>query len=173
MFGDHRDLDSVEEAKREIVAQIESLEKSPDDMETPISVSLDLQMLRQSENPQQRTIGDVLTAMTELRSMVSNIDERLDKSDDMRAAYATHNPAAKSSISGLLTRYEEGLSRTAFMISELRHEVLLQSQDQIRPDILQADVLQARLKTIEKDIYDFMESQAELRGQRNMWDFFR
>jgi hypothetical protein len=81
IYVDHRDLDSVEEAKQQIGAQVDSLESNPSDIETPISVSLDLQMLRQSENPEQRTIGDVLTAMTELRSMVSNIDDRLNGPD--------------------------------------------------------------------------------------------
>lgn len=37
---DHRDLDSVEDAKAEIVAQIKSLEADSSTLETPISVSL-------------------------------------------------------------------------------------------------------------------------------------
>src|SRR6266567_4437246 len=48
---DHHDLDSVETAKNEIIDQIKALEKDPSDLETPISVSLDLQLLRQSERP--------------------------------------------------------------------------------------------------------------------------
>lgn len=59
---DHRDLDSVQEAKKEIASQITSLEKDASKLETPISVSLDLQLLRQSDNPEQRSLGDVLAA---------------------------------------------------------------------------------------------------------------
>ena len=75
---DHHDLDSVEEAKREIVSQIHALENDSSQLETPISVSLDLQMLRQSENPEQRSLADVLSAISELRSGVMGIEKRLE-----------------------------------------------------------------------------------------------
>ena len=51
---DHHDLDSVEDGRKEIVRQVKSLERDANDIETPISVSLDLQILRQSENPERR-----------------------------------------------------------------------------------------------------------------------
>ena len=75
---DHKDLDSVEEAKDEIVRQVKALEAAPSDIETPISVSLDLQLLRQSENPEQRSLGDLLTVVTELRSGLASLEKRLD-----------------------------------------------------------------------------------------------
>ena len=78
---DHHDLDSVEEAKKEIVSQIRALESDSSQLETPISVSLDLQMLRQSDNPEQRSLADVLSAISELRSSVSSIEKRLDHPD--------------------------------------------------------------------------------------------
>jgi hypothetical protein len=78
VYVDHKDLDSVEEAKEEIVKQVRSLEKDSSDIETPISVSLDLQLLRQSENPEQRSLGDLLAVITELRSGLSNLEKRLD-----------------------------------------------------------------------------------------------
>jgi HEAT repeat protein len=46
---DHRDLDSVDRAKTEIVTQIRALEKNPELMETPISLSYDLEI---SKRPQ-------------------------------------------------------------------------------------------------------------------------
>jgi len=75
---DHKDLDSVEEAKDEIEKQVKALEKDPANVETPISVSLDLQLLRESENPEQRSLGDLLAVITELRSGLSNLEKRLD-----------------------------------------------------------------------------------------------
>ena len=57
---DHRDLDSVETAKNEIIDQIRALEKDSSDLETPISVSLDLQLLRQSERPEERSLADLV-----------------------------------------------------------------------------------------------------------------
>lgn len=74
---DHHDLDSVEEAKAEIVKQIKSVEKDALQVDTPISVALDLQLLKQSENPEQRSLADMFQAISELRSGLLSIDKRL------------------------------------------------------------------------------------------------
>ena len=75
---DHHDLDSVEQAKNEIVAQVRSLEKDSSTLETPISVTLDFQRLRQSDNPEQRSLADVLSVISELRTTVGGLEKRLD-----------------------------------------------------------------------------------------------
>lgn len=74
---DHHDLDSVDEAKNQIIEQIKSVETSPEDIETPISVSLDLQLLRQSENPEERSLADIVSAISDLRTGLSKLDERM------------------------------------------------------------------------------------------------
>lgn len=74
---DHQDLDSVQEAKSEIIKQLEFLKNHPADIESPISVSLDLQNLRQSENPEERSLGDILSVVSELRSAISILDKRI------------------------------------------------------------------------------------------------
>lgn len=78
---DHKDLDSVENARIEIVKQIRAIENKSQDIDSPISVSLDLQMLRQSENPEQRSLADILSAIAELRASVSNIESKLEYID--------------------------------------------------------------------------------------------
>lgn len=75
---DHHDLDSVEAAKKEIIAQVKSLEADSSNQETPISVSLDLQLLRQSDNPEQRSLADVLSVISELRSSVLGMEKKLE-----------------------------------------------------------------------------------------------
>lgn len=70
---DHHDLDSVGAAKKEIVNQIKSLEQDSGNIETPISVSLDLQILRQSDDPRQRSIADIMSAMTDLPSRIEEV----------------------------------------------------------------------------------------------------
>ena len=72
---DHRDLDSVASAKDEIIKQIKSLEKDPEDIESPISVSLDLQHLRQSDNPEDRSLAEILSELSEMRLALSKISE--------------------------------------------------------------------------------------------------
>lgn len=80
---DHRDLDSVEEAKSEIIAQVKSLENDPSRLETPISVSLDLQTLRQSDNPEQRSLADVLSALSDLRSSLNAVEKRMEDPENL------------------------------------------------------------------------------------------
>jgi hypothetical protein len=63
---DHQDLDSVEEAKAEIIRQIDAIERGAKS-ENPVSVTLNLQTLRQSGDPQQQGLADVLAAITDLR----------------------------------------------------------------------------------------------------------
>jgi hypothetical protein len=77
IYIDHRDLDSVESAKNEIIEQIKSLEKDASDVETPISVSLDLQLLRQSEKPEERSLADLVAAVADVRTNLSNIQARI------------------------------------------------------------------------------------------------
>lgn len=91
---DHRDLDSVEEAKREIVRQIKSVENNPSLVDSPISVSLDLQTLRQSESPEQRSLADILSAISDLRSSVASIEKRLGRS----TSFASEAPFSRAII---------------------------------------------------------------------------
>ncbi len=118
---DHHDLDSVEEAKKEIVAQIESIEnKAPEEIETPISVSLDLQMLRQSDKSEERTLADILSAVSELRSGIDALEKRISNPETLLPpAYFRHlsremdrhiNPASNEIMFELelfLRRFEE------------------------------------------------------------------
>jgi hypothetical protein len=80
---DHHDLDSVEAAKKEIRDQIKAVESDEAKMETPISVSLDLQLLRQSENPEERSLADLMAAVSDLRTGVQKIEMRLGATADV------------------------------------------------------------------------------------------
>jgi len=80
---DVHDLDSVEEAKFEIAKQIEALEIDPGSIDTPISVSLDLQSLRQSDNPEERSLADLIAALSELRAVVLSIEGRVSSPESL------------------------------------------------------------------------------------------
>ena len=81
VFVDHRDLDSVEEAKNEIVKQVRVLEQDESDIETPISVSLDLQRLRQSTDPAERSRADLLAAVLDVRTSLGKVEQRIGTKD--------------------------------------------------------------------------------------------
>ena len=53
---DHHDLDSSSKAREDITRQIRAVEKNPKDVDTPITVALELQKLRQSDNPLGRAM---------------------------------------------------------------------------------------------------------------------
>jgi len=74
---DHRDLDSVDKAKSEIIEQVHSLEADASEIETPISVSLDLQLLRQSERPEDRSLADLVGFMSDLRTGLGRLEARI------------------------------------------------------------------------------------------------
>jgi len=82
---DHRDLDSVDSAKKEMIAQIRALEENPSKLETPISVSLDLQSLRESGNPEERSLAEVLAALNDLRGNMMALGQRMESSFQMLA----------------------------------------------------------------------------------------
>jgi hypothetical protein len=81
---DHTDLDSVEDAKSEIIKQIDAImERKPEEIESPISVSLELQALRHSENPEERSFADFISAVTDLRSDIATIEKRLSNPEQL------------------------------------------------------------------------------------------
>ncbi|SRR5216684_3611161 len=81
IYVDHHDLDSVEAAKNDIIDQVKALEKDASDMETPISVSLDLQLLRQSDKPEERSLADLLASVVELRTSLSKVEAKIGTKD--------------------------------------------------------------------------------------------
>ena len=98
VFVDHHDLDNVETAKKEIVNQITALESDLSGLETPISMSLDLQNLRRSENPGERSLADAFVELSSIRSLLSDFVDR----------FAT-NPSGPMSMREI-RRLEERLS---------------------------------------------------------------
>lgn len=74
---DHRDLESVDEAKREIKRQVEALERGSGEIDTPISMTLDLQILRRSEDPRDRSLGEILAAISEVRTSLARIERAM------------------------------------------------------------------------------------------------
>jgi hypothetical protein len=67
---DHRSLPSVEACKKELEKQIRSVEKNPSLVDNPISVSVELQSLRQSDNPLEKSNAEILDLLREIRAGV-------------------------------------------------------------------------------------------------------
>jgi hypothetical protein len=73
---DHHDLDSAATARDEIVRQIKAVEQSPYEVDTPISVAIELQSLRQSENPLEKSNAEIISMLQELRVAIADLREQ-------------------------------------------------------------------------------------------------
>ncbi len=71
---DHRDLDSVEHAKKTLAQFIEAFETAPPGrIESPISLALNLEWLRESRDPQQAGLADIVERMAGIHGAVVSI----------------------------------------------------------------------------------------------------
>jgi hypothetical protein len=68
-------LDSVAAAKEEIISQVKSLEAGKSEINNPISVSLDLKLLKESGNIEERSLADIVEAVSDLRLAVNSMDK--------------------------------------------------------------------------------------------------
>ena len=57
---DYRDLDSAELARKEIARQIRAVENNPRDVDNPLTVAVELQSLRKSDNPLEKSAADIM-----------------------------------------------------------------------------------------------------------------
>lgn len=72
---DHHDLDSVAHCRDKLIKQIQSVERNPTDIDTPISTAIDLQALRQSKNPLEKSSADIIEMLQDIRSRVTELSE--------------------------------------------------------------------------------------------------
>ncbi|TAK62392.1 MAG: hypothetical protein EPO22_07515 [Dehalococcoidia bacterium] len=70
---DHKDLDSVAACVEELARQIRAAEKDPTKVDTPISMALEVQTLRQSDNPLEKSTADIISMLQEVRATVSDL----------------------------------------------------------------------------------------------------
>ncbi|CAN2534455.1 hypothetical+protein [Methylocapsa aurea] len=119
---DHRDLDSVQEAKTEIEKQVNTiLKKRPEEIESPISVSIELQALRHSENPEERSFAEFVSAVADLRSDIAAMDKRLAKPDSI---ISSQNIEALAEIlSRRILRERPDVDRDYMKMREMMHMI--------------------------------------------------
>lgn len=112
---DHRDLDSVAQCKVDLVGQIRSVEKDPTKVDTPISTAVDLQSLRQSENPLEKSNAKILSMLSDLRNIVVGLDKNLPRSGRMSNREFTGVQMAVRDMDRALTlREDEQPTKTRF-----------------------------------------------------------
>jgi hypothetical protein len=115
---DHRDLDSVEQCRRHIVRQIQAAEKDASQVDTPISVAIDLQSLRGSENPLEKSIAEIISMLQELRTNVGDLAKGAAPEPAIDPGMASELLYSLMSVDGLLTLVEPGREPTGEVLEE-------------------------------------------------------
>jgi hypothetical protein len=70
---DLNDLDSVDKAKTELIAQVRNAVDNPDAVESPISFSLDLEKLNSSKNSDEQVLAAIFREVQDLSAEVRNL----------------------------------------------------------------------------------------------------
>ena len=117
---DHRDLESVENAKQEISRQINSVMSDPSKVDSPISMSLDLQMLKQSDELNQRSLADIIEALSVINLGVKNIQTELATETILKNSsyYFTETIELSRRLSASINAAYEQLTQTSRKLSE-------------------------------------------------------
>lgn len=84
IYYDIHDLDSVEEAKEGISNQIKNINNKSGEIDNPISASLRLKGMLESDNPEQKAIVDMVAEVAVLRQSVLSIHKKLDQQESIR-----------------------------------------------------------------------------------------
>ena len=95
IFIDIQDLDSVEEAKVKMVAQMKAVKEETGEVDSPISVALDLQILRESGRPEDRSLADVMDGLSDLRKSIAGLYDRVAWGGDSGALLSSKNECKK------------------------------------------------------------------------------
>jgi uncharacterized protein YoxC len=150
---DHKDLDSVDDVKKQLARFIENAENaSLDGHDSPISLALDLQSLRESSDPQKASLADVVERMTKLQGTVYSIQ-------DLVGSGLTHRLDQLLRIVADL-KFRAGKNETASVVSELSESI-----EGLRKRVIRAvnrilDEVQEQHTELAKKIQSVFEQQS-------------
>jgi hypothetical protein len=120
---DHKDLDSVEDAKEEIRRQIDALETQSEPVETPVSFMVQLRALRESEDPRGRSLADLMEGMAEMKADLRRIAEFAADTADRVRVDSTLDRRARAAAEERLAQREAELKR---LLSQLQGQEIEQ-----------------------------------------------
>jgi hypothetical protein len=77
IFVDHQDLDSVEDARINMISHIKAATKRSAIVVTPISRAFDVQNMKTSSKPEQRSLAELIEGVSEIQTGIVNIKKDL------------------------------------------------------------------------------------------------
>jgi hypothetical protein len=87
IFFDLQDPQSIEDAKDDIGKQIEKLESLQEKIETPISFAINVQSLSQSDKPEDRSLADIVSALSEIKLSLVNLEKQISYHGDIEEKF--------------------------------------------------------------------------------------
>jgi hypothetical protein len=132
---DHHDLDSVAKCRAEMERQIRWHEADPAHVDTPVSVAIDLQAMRQSGNLLEKNTAQIISILNELSTGVSELVGTkspvpggaitLNVSPDIQDLLAARKttPTLSSKAGKTLRAFRERLKMTPRMVEEASLEI--------------------------------------------------
>lgn len=138
---DLQDLDSVANAKSDIQSQINAIESGKGVFDNPVSVSLELKVLKESGNPQERSLAEIVEAISELRNVINVIDRKISTSTDVAIAQFNEylvklQESRRVEGSKFLNRSEAHVSTILNKLEELTTKVERADFDRILSEII-------------------------------------
>ena len=134
---DHRDLDSVENAKKQLARFIESIESaSIDGFDSPISLALNLQTLRESSDPQKAGLADIVERITGMYGAVLSIQSFIDRSLSerldqlLRIVVNLEHPVPKNSTADAVSELSVSIERLRTRLIEAVSNIFDEIQEQ-------------------------------------------
>ncbi len=134
---DHRDLDSVEDAKKQLARYIENVENSSlDGIDSPISLALDLQTLRESSDPQQASLADIVERMTGVHGAILSIQSFMDSGltcrldELLRIVANLKGHVSKDDTAGAVSELSESIEDLRARLVETVSNILDEIQEQ-------------------------------------------
>jgi hypothetical protein len=76
---DCHDLDSVDAAKEELAKQISAVEKDPTQVDSPVSMAIDLSALQQRSKPEDTTLLQAISLLQEIKLEQRDIHSKIGK----------------------------------------------------------------------------------------------
>jgi hypothetical protein len=122
---DLEDLESVESAKEEISDQISNIETDSTGIDSPISVAMNVRNLKESSDPDERSIGEMMEAITEVRKDVSSIENKLNEPSNILPEWyikeTSHDISSKNSVEAA-NRLEHTHTRLTEILKEINQK---------------------------------------------------
>jgi hypothetical protein len=138
VFYDLHDPDKLEAAQQDLEQKVRAIEDNPTDVRNPITVARNVTLLQQSDDPDERAAGAILSAVSELGDDVKALALRLDAAEvKSRPIFIGNNREAAGRLREVLARtgkrYKTSdLAREAAVPVELAQallEVMLANND--------------------------------------------